>query len=62
MEGWQLSIEHPGYRYKTITCGACTITLLKPELDPVERTKRERHLKTVAENVLKNYFRKEIKA
>ena len=58
MEGWQLSTEHPGYRYKTITCGNCTVTLLKPELDREARAKVERHVKTVAENVLKSFYKR----
>ena len=61
MEGWQLSTEHPGYRYKTITCGNCTITVLRPELSRETREKVEKHVKTVAENTLKNYIKKEIK-
>lgn len=61
MEGWQLSTEHPGYRFKTITCGSCTVTVLRPELEQETRTKVENHVKAVAEHTLKNYIKKEIK-
>ena len=54
MSNWTTSAEHPGYRSKTITRGNFTVTVLKPMLDPTEKTKREKHVKTVAEHVLKN--------
>ena len=53
---WAPSPEHEGYRFKTITKGACTITILRPELTETERHKRETHTKTVAERALKNYI------
>lgn len=58
MNSWQLSTEHPGYRFKTITCGNCTVTVLRPELDPTTRTKVENHVKAVAEHTLKNYIKR----
>lgn len=63
MNEWTTSTEHPGYRCKTITRGNFTVTVLKPNLDQVEQAKRERHLKTAAESVLKNIIkRKEAKS
>lgn len=56
---WAKSPEHEGYRFKTITKGACTIMILRPELSEAERKKREAHLKAAAENALKNYIFKE---
>ena len=56
---WAPSPEYEGYRFKTITKGACTITILRPELGEAERTKREAHLKAVAENALRHYIFKE---
>ena len=59
---WTASSDHPGYRSKTIERGACTITILRPELDEAERQKREAHVKTVAENALASYIFKRRKA
>ena len=56
---WASSPEHEGYRFKTITKGACTITILRPELGEAERTRREAHLKAAAEKALKKYVFKE---
>lgn len=53
---WTLSSEHPGYRCKTIQRGACTITILRPELSDEERKRREDHVRAVAERVLSNYY------
>lgn len=58
MNSWQLSKEHPGYRFKTITCGNCTVTVLRPELDQEARAKVENHVKAVAEHTLKNYIKR----
>ena len=54
METWAPSTEHPGYRCKTIQRGDCTICILRPELEPEERRKREAHTQAVAERVLKD--------
>lgn len=59
--GWVKSPEHPGYRIKTIQNGACTIHILRPELDERERTKRETHVKAVAERVLTDYYKRKEK-
>ena len=56
MDTWAPSPENEGYRSKTITRGACTITILRPELGEEERRKREAHFKTVAENALNSYI------
>lgn len=53
---WASSPEHPGYCFKTIERGGCTITLLRPELEPKERQKREAHTQAVAERVLRDYY------
>lgn len=58
MNEWTLSTEHPGYRCKTIERGNFTVTILRPELAPEERARREAHIKAVAENALKNYIYK----
>ena len=56
IETWAPSPEHPGYRYKVIQRGACTITILRPELDDAERQKREAHAKAVTERALRSYI------
>ena len=53
---WAESPEHPGYRVKVIKCGNCTIQIMRPELKPEERAKREAHTKAVAERVLRDYY------
>lgn len=55
---WVDSPEHPGYKVKTIKHGNCTIEILRPDLDDKERTKRENHVKAVAEKVLLNYYKR----
>ena len=55
---WVTSPEHPGYRVKIIQRGACTIQILRPELDAGERAKREAHVKAVAERVLRDYYKR----
>ena len=52
------SPDHPGYRSKIITCGSCTVEVLRPELAAEEATKREKHAKSVMESALKNYIYK----
>ena len=37
---WAESPDHPGYRVKVIQHGACTIQILRPELDAGEQAKR----------------------
>lgn len=59
---WAPSPDHPGYRYKTIQRGDCTITILRPELSEEERHKREAHVKTVTERALTSYIFKGRKA
>ena len=58
---WASSPDHPGYRVKIIQHGACTIQILRPELDENEQTKREAHLKAVAERTLLNYYKRKEK-
>lgn len=59
---WTASSEHPGYRCKVIQRGACTIQILRPELEPEEQRRREAHTQAVAERVLRDYYiRKERK-
>jgi hypothetical protein len=53
---WAPSPDHPGYRVKVIQHGACTLEILRPELDEREQAKREAHLQAVAERVLSNYY------
>ena len=55
---WAPSPEHQGYRVKVIKLDNCTIQILRPELDEKERTKREAHLKSVAERTLSNYYKR----
>lgn len=55
---WVDSPEHPGYKTKVIKRGNCTIQILRPELDPAERKKRENHAKAVAEATLANYYKR----
>lgn len=63
MNNWTTSTEHPDYKCKTITRGNFTVTVLKPNLEPAEQAKRERHVKQVAESALKNIIkRKEAKS
>ena len=54
-ESWTVSTEHPGYRCKTLQFGQATVTVFRPILDDEERTKRENHLRAVAERVLRDY-------
>lgn len=58
---WVTSPEHPGYRMKVIQHGACTIQILRPELDEKERIQREAHLKNVAETTLRDYYKRKEK-
>ena len=39
METWTTSTSCPGYREKTVQCGAATIIIRRPILDPVEQAK-----------------------
>ncbi len=55
---WTDSPEHPGYQVKVIKHGCCTIELLRPILDKAERAKREANLKSVAESVLRSYYKR----
>jgi hypothetical protein len=55
---WRDSPEHPGYKVKEIKHGNCTIQVFRPELDKVERVKREASIKAVAEKTLFNYYRR----
>lgn len=55
---WASSPEHPGYRVKTIQRGACTVQILRPELEAPEREKREAHTQAVAERVLRDYYKR----
>lgn len=51
------------YQAKTITSGACTITLLRPVLTPADRSKREQQVRTTLEHALRDYYiRKERKS
>ena len=54
---WASSPEHPGYRIKVIQYNGCTIEILRPELSEGEQTKREAHVKAVAERVLRDYYK-----
>lgn len=53
---WAPSPEHEGFRSKTITRGACTITILRPELSAAERSKMEAQAKSAMESALKTYI------
>lgn len=53
---WVDSPEHSGYKTKVIKHGNCTIHIFRPDLDEKERTKRENHVKAVAERILSNYY------
>ena len=53
---WTESLDHPGYRAKTIQYNGCTIEIFRPILDDKERAKREAHIKNVAETALRNYY------
>ena len=55
---WVTSPEHPGYRVKVIQHGTCAIQILRPELDEKEQAKREAHTKSVAESVLRDYYKR----
>ena len=55
---WAPSPEHPGYMAAEIKHGNCTIQIFRPELDKAERTKREIHIKAVAESVLASYYKR----
>jgi hypothetical protein len=58
MNDWTLSTEHPGYRCKTIERGNYSVTILRPVLEEHEAAKRESHVKTAAESVLKKYIKR----
>ena len=53
---WTASSEHPGYRVKTIQRCACTIQILRPELERGEQRRREAHTQAVTERVLRDYY------
>jgi hypothetical protein len=55
---WASSPDHPGYRVKIIERDNFTIEILRPELSAEEQTKREAHLKAVAERTLSNYYKR----
>lgn len=61
MKNWTTSTEQPGYKYKTITDGDFTVKIYKPILDPAESTKREAHLKQVAERTYRDYLQRKEK-
>ena len=59
---WEPSTVHPGYRCKTLQVGACTVQILRPEIEEGERQKREVHTQAVLERTLSDYYkRKEAK-
>lgn len=63
MSEWTVSESSPGYRTKTVKYGNCTIIIERPILSPAEQAKREAHVKTTAERVLRDYYmRKEATA
>lgn len=47
-----------GYTTKTIQRGLCTIHIHRPELEPSERTKRERQARETLENSLRDYIKR----
>ena len=55
---WASSPEYPGYRMKVIQYNGCTIEIYRPELSAEEQAKREAHTKTVAERVLRDYYKR----
>ena len=55
-EEWKVSTERPGYRVKTIKHGDCTINIFRPELDDVERKKREKFVADAVGRVLSSYY------
>lgn len=55
---WTTSPDHPGYKIKTIKKGNCTIQVLRPELDAKEQKKREARVQTVAERVMRDYYKR----
>ena len=54
---WVESPEHPGYRVREIKNGNCTIQILRPILNDVERRKIEDHVRAVTETALFNYYK-----
>ena len=55
---WVESTEHPGYMVKYMQFGECSIEVYRPILSDAERKKREAYVKTVAEKVLFNHYRR----
>lgn len=58
---WVTAPEHPGYRVKTLTVGECTIQVLRPILEEREQKKREAQVTTVAERVMRDYYKRKEK-
>lgn len=56
MEHFAPSPTHAGYLEKTIIRGNCTITILRPILEQEERTRRENHVKRLAQTALVDYL------
>lgn len=58
MDDWEVSLDHPGYRCKTIIKGSCTIQIFRPDLDVKEKNKREEHAISAMECVLRDYYKR----
>ena len=56
MNEWVQSERCPGYREKTVQCGAATVIIRRPELDQVERAKREQKTRAELENAMRDYL------
>ena len=56
METWTTSTSHPGYREKTVQCGAATIIIRRPILDPIEQAKREKQTTVALEAAMRSYI------
>ena len=56
METWTTSTSCPGYREKTVQCGAATIIIRRPILDPIEQAKREKQATIALEAAMRSYI------
>lgn len=56
METWTNSTSCPGYREKTVQCGAATIIIRRPILNTEEQAKREKQTTTALEAAMRSYL------
>ena len=56
MNEWVQSERCPGYREKTVQCGAATVIIRRPILDEEEKAKREKQTTIALEAAMRSYI------